>query len=123
MKRWLNLVEAAVAMRAVGGCWLVAAKAPPLAYAHGPVTTSGPQPQTIAAIVEAGPRVPARGFHMLTNVSQLISDNSRLPMWGGFSGCGPAFQRVQPAESRQRARLPVPQSTVNFCERHYPAIK
>src|SRR5579871_1581639 len=29
-------------------------------------------------------------------------------MWGSLSGCGPAFQRVQPAESRLRAGLPAP---------------
>jgi len=38
-------------------------------------------------------------------------------MWGSLSGCGPAFQRVQPAESRQRARLPAPQSIVNFYQK------
>src|SRR5437868_14790204 len=30
-------------------------------------------------------------------------------MWGSLSGWGPAFQRVLPAESRLRARLPAPQ--------------
>jgi hypothetical protein len=34
-----------------------------------------------------------------------------LPQCGAaYSGCGPAFQRVQPAESRLRAELPAPQS-------------
>ncbi|HXF27217.1 MAG TPA: DUF620 domain-containing protein [Bryobacteraceae bacterium] len=35
-----------------------------------------------------------------------MSDNSGCPAWGGLSGCGPAFPRVQQTESRQRGRLP-----------------
>jgi len=37
-------------------------------------------------------------------------ENLTPRMWGSLLGCGPASQRVQPAESRLRARLPAPQS-------------
>src|ERR1017187_2052145 len=42
---------------------------------------------------------------------QSADDTSGL--WGGLSGCGSAFQRVQPGESRLRVGLPTPQNRRN----------
>jgi hypothetical protein len=39
---------------------------------------------------------------------RLTVENLTPQMWGSLLGCGPAFQRVQPAESRLRAGLPAP---------------
>jgi len=32
---------------------------------------------------------------------EISTELKELPMWGGLSGCGHAFQRVQPVEGRR----------------------
>src|SRR6185437_2217851 len=41
--------------------------------------------------------------HRFSAPSRLVSDATSHLMWGSLSGCGPAFQRRQPAESRPPA--------------------
>jgi hypothetical protein len=55
----------------------------------------------------------ARTFAILLNTTKWLPGTTSVlsQMWGSPSGCGPAFQRVLPAQSRLRARLPAPQDS------------